>query len=160
VVAEAIFFMKDLRRFLERPEIVRKLEDLAPQFTMDRRVIVLLAAKDALPAELQPLAAPYTFALPTAVELKAVAKALVNRIRKGGFAFEPAAKEFGLEVPKGILLLGVQGAGKTLVAKAVAREWALSLLKMEPGRLYDKYVGESDKNLEKALHMAEAMVAC
>src|SRR6266850_920521 len=75
-------------------------------------------------------------------------------------AFEPAAREFGLEFPKGILLLGVQGAGKTLVAKAVAREWGLPLLKMEPGRLYDKYIGESDKNLEKALHMAEAMAPC
>ncbi|HEU5193363.1 MAG TPA: AAA family ATPase, partial [Methylomirabilota bacterium] len=75
-------------------------------------------------------------------------------------ALEPAAKEFGIELPKGILLLGVQGAGKTLVAKAVAREWGLPLLKMEPGRLYDKYIGESDKNLEKALRMAEAMAPC
>src|SRR5207248_11648626 len=64
------------------PEVVRKLGDLAPHFTMDRRVMVLLAAKDSLPAELQPLAAPYTFALPTAGELKTVAKALIERIRK------------------------------------------------------------------------------
>lgn len=82
MTGEALFFMKDLRRFLEKPEIVRKLEDLAPHFTMDRRVIVLLAAKDSLPAGLQPLAAPYTFALPTAAELKTVARALIERIRK------------------------------------------------------------------------------
>ena len=81
MTGEALFFMKDLKRFLDKPEIVRKLEDLAPSFTMDRRVIVLLAPKDALPPELQPLAAPYTFALPTAPELKAVAKALIERIR-------------------------------------------------------------------------------
>ena len=82
MTGEALFFMKDLKQFLDKPEIVRKLEDLAPHFAMDRRVIVLLAAKDALPPELQPLAASYTFALPTAAELKAVARALIERIRK------------------------------------------------------------------------------
>ena len=52
MTGEALFFMKDLRRFLDKPEIVRRVLDIAPQFAMDRRVIVLLAAKDALPAEL------------------------------------------------------------------------------------------------------------
>jgi len=47
-----------------------------------------------------------------------------------------------------------------MAAKAVAREWGLPLLTMEPGRLYDKYVGESDKNLEKALKTAERMAPC
>ena len=75
-------------------------------------------------------------------------------------AFAPEAKQFGIESPKGILLLGTQGCGKTLVARAVAREWGLPLLKMEPGRLYDKYIGESEKNLDKALRMAEQMAPC
>ncbi len=75
-------------------------------------------------------------------------------------AFTPEAKRFGIEPPKGILLLGVQGSGKTMAAKAVAKEWGLPFLKMEPGRLYDKYVGESEKNLEKALAMAERMAPC
>ena len=75
-------------------------------------------------------------------------------------AFTPEAKQFGIPPPKGIILLGVQGCGKSMAAKAVAREWGLPLLKMEPGRLYDKYVGESDKNLEKALQMAERMAPC
>src|SRR5438874_1657003 len=75
-------------------------------------------------------------------------------------AFTPEAKTFGLEPSRGILLLGVQGAGKTLVARAVAREWGLPLLKMEPGRLFDKYIGETEKNLERPLRMAEQMAPC
>lgn len=75
-------------------------------------------------------------------------------------AFTAEAKRFGIPPPKGIILLGVQGCGKSLAAKAIAKAWALPLLKMEPGRLYDKYVGESDKNLEKALKIAERMAPC
>ena len=52
------------------------------------------------------------------------------------------------------------GSGKTLLARAVAREWGLPLLKMEPARLYDKYIGETEKNLDKALRMAEQMAPC
>ena len=48
------------------------------------------------------------------------------------------------EAERAILPLGVQGSGKTLLARAVAREWGLPLLKMEPARLYDKYIGETD----------------
>ena len=69
-------------------------------------------------------------------------------------AFTAKAREFGLDPPKGILLLGVQGCGKSLCAKAIAKEWELPLLKMEPGRLYDKFVGESEKSLERALDVA------
>jgi SpoVK/Ycf46/Vps4 family AAA+-type ATPase len=75
-------------------------------------------------------------------------------------AFEPDAKRFGIDPPKGILLLGVQGCGKSLAAKAVAKAWGLPFLKFEPGRLYDKYIGESEKNLDKALKMAERMAPC
>src|SRR5439155_20617109 len=75
-------------------------------------------------------------------------------------AFAPEARQFGIDSPRGILLLGVQGCGKTMVARAVAREWGLPLLKIEPARLYDKYVGETDTNLDKALRMAEQMARC
>jgi len=67
------------------------------------------------------------------------------------------AKEFGLEFPKGILLLGIQGTGKSLCAKAVAGDWGLPLLKMDPSNLYDKYIGESEKNFKKATRLAEQM---
>ena len=75
-------------------------------------------------------------------------------------AFTPEAKTFGLEPSRGILLLGVQGSGKTLVARAVAREWGLPLLKMEPARLFDKYIGETEKSLDRALRTAEHMAPC
>ena len=70
------------------------------------------------------------------------------------------AKDFGLEFPKGILLLGVQGCGKSLCAKVVSKEWGLPLMRLDPSNLYDKYVGESEKNFKKAMKVAEAMAAC
>ncbi len=81
-------------------------------------------------------------------------------LQKRARAWTPEAKKFGLDSPKGIILLGVQGCGKSMAAKAVAREWGLPLLKMESGRIYDKYIGESDKNLERALKMSERMAPC
>jgi len=53
--------------------------------------------------------------------------------------------------------VGVQGCGKSLAAKFVARQWQLPLLKLDAGRLYDKYVGESEKNFRRATMVAEAM---
>ena len=68
-----------------------------------------------------------------------------------------AAARFGLEFPKGILLVGVPGCGKSLCAKAVAAEWGLPLLKLDPSNLYDKYIGESERNFRKAMQTAEKM---
>jgi SpoVK/Ycf46/Vps4 family AAA+-type ATPase len=65
------------------------------------------------------------------------------------------ASQFGLSFPKGLLLLGVPGCGKSLCAKAVAKEWSLPLLKLDAGSLYDKFVGETEKNFRKAMDTAE-----
>jgi SpoVK/Ycf46/Vps4 family AAA+-type ATPase len=65
--------------------------------------------------------------------------------------------EPGMSPPRGILLLGVQGAGKSLCAKAVAAAWKRPLLRMDVGRLYDKYVGESERRLRSAFTQAETM---
>ncbi len=67
------------------------------------------------------------------------------------------AARFGLPFPKGMLLLGVPGCGKSLCAKAVASEWGLPLLRLDPGMLYDKYIGDSEKNFRRALNAAERM---
>jgi len=72
-----------------------------------------------------------------------------------GFTQEAAA--LNLTPPRGILMVGVQGCGKSLAAKCIAREWRLPLVKLDAGRLYDKYVGESEKNLRKAIDVAESM---
>jgi MoxR-like ATPase len=67
------------------------------------------------------------------------------------------ARSFGLEFPRGVLLLGVPGCGKSLSAKAVAAEWRLPLLKLDPSNLYNKYVGESEGNFKRAVRAAERM---
>jgi SpoVK/Ycf46/Vps4 family AAA+-type ATPase len=65
-----------------------------------------------------------------------------------------------LESPKGIMLLGIQGGGKSLAAKAVAGAWGLPLLRLDVGALYNKYHGETERNLREALAMADAMAPC
>jgi len=67
------------------------------------------------------------------------------------------AREFGLSFPRGVLLLGVPGCGKSLSSKAVAREWGLPLLKFDTSNLYNKYIGESEKNFKRAIRAAERM---
>jgi SpoVK/Ycf46/Vps4 family AAA+-type ATPase len=67
------------------------------------------------------------------------------------------ASRYGLPFPKGILLLGVPGSGKSLCAKAVAMEWGLPLLRMDPSGLYNKYIGESEKNFKRAMQTADKM---
>ena len=81
-------------------------------------------------------------------------KAWLRRVEAG---FSDRARELGLRAPRGVLLVGVQGCGKSLAARGIARQWTLPLVRLEPGRLYDKYVGESEKNLRRALAAAEAM---
>jgi hypothetical protein len=71
--------------------------------------------------------------------------------------FSPEARALNLEAPKGVLLVGVQGCGKSLTARYIARQWGVPLLKLDTGRLYDKYIGESEKNFRKATAIAEAM---
>lgn len=66
----------------------------------------------------------------------------------------------GLPAPKGVLLLGVQGAGKSLAAKCVAGSWQLPLFQLDFGQLYGKYHGESETNLRNALNIARTMTPC
>lgn len=245
---EGIYLFKDLHRYLQEAEVVRKLRDLSWSFARDLRAIVLSAPHIDLPPELEKLAAFFKLDLPTQEELRLLARNVIRDLSRqhkikvelsseefarliegmkgltlfeaeralaravlhdlaltrkdldliieikkellekdgvleycpseegmaqiGGLqnlkrwlekrkkAFAPEAEQFGIQPPKGILLLGVQGCGKSMAAKAVARDWNLPFLKMEPGRLYDKYIGESEKNLERALKMAERMAPC
>lgn len=72
-------------------------------------------------------------------------------------AFEPAAREFGLPAPKGLLLLGIQGCGKSLAAKAVAGSWQFPLLRLDLSRIFGSLMGSSEDNMRRALHMAESV---
>lgn len=67
------------------------------------------------------------------------------------------AEKAGLSFPKGILLLGVPGTGKSLCAKAVSTEWGLPLLKVDPSKLYSKYIGETEKKFRRAMEISEKM---
>jgi AAA+ superfamily predicted ATPase len=72
-------------------------------------------------------------------------------------ALSDAATSYGLTPPRGIFMLGVQGSGKSLAAKAVATAWCRPLLRMDPGLLFDRFIGESERRLRSALQQAEAM---
>lgn len=74
--------------------------------------------------------------------------------------FLDAGAGAGLDVPKGIMLLGVQGCGKSLAAKAVAGAWSVPLMRLDFGALYNKYLGETERNLREALKAADAMAPC
>ena len=67
------------------------------------------------------------------------------------------AQEFGLAFPRGVLLVGVPGCGKSLSAKAVAAEWRLPLLRLDPSNLYNKFIGESERNFKRAMDASERM---
>lgn len=70
------------------------------------------------------------------------------------------AKEFGVDIPKGVLIAGVPGCGKSLNAKAAAKLFEVPLLRLDMGRIMGKYVGESEANMRKAIALAEAIAPC
>ncbi len=82
---------------------------------------------------------------------------LKSWLRRRRQAFTSDAREFGLETPRGVLLLGLPGTGKSLAAKAVANAWQLPLLRLDMGKIYGGIVGQSEANMRSALQMAEAL---
>jgi hypothetical protein len=77
--------------------------------------------------------------------------------QKRTVAFTEEAKTFGLPAPKGVLLLGVQGCGKSLCAKAVSSLWKLPLLRFDIGRMFGSFVGSSEENIRRAISVAESV---
>jgi SpoVK/Ycf46/Vps4 family AAA+-type ATPase len=245
IEGDAIFLLKDFARYCENDRISRRLRDLAGQFRVVRRSLVIAAALMKLPPELECESAPFQFGLPDADELlpgvkevlaeanrdegirvaldaasfaqlarnlvglpeeeamRALRKCVFKRgnadkglldtvldakrdalrtdgplesvrrdtsftdvaglthlrewVVKRRSALTPEGKQFGLVPPKGVLITGVQGCGKSLAARAVAGEWGVELARLDVGALYDKYVGESEKRLHKALELAEKL---
>lgn len=83
--------------------------------------------------------------------------ALKDWLRKRQGAFSQKARTFGLPVPKGILLIGVPGCGKSMTAKAVGALWQMPLLRLDVGKVFSGLVGSSEENIRKAIATAEAV---
>ena len=75
-------------------------------------------------------------------------------------AFSKEAKDYGLPVPKGVLLVGAQGTGKSLTAKSISKSWSMPLLRLDVGRLFSSLVGSSEARTREAISRAEAMSPC
>ena len=75
-------------------------------------------------------------------------------------AYEKKARDFGLQEPKGLLLLGVPGCGKSLTAKSIASFWSMPLLRLDIGKVFQGLVGSSEDNIRKAIATAEAVAPC
>ena len=85
---------------------------------------------------------------------------LKNWLKIRSRAFSQEAKDYGLPTPKGLLMLGVQGTGKSLTAKAVSSLWRLPLLRLDVGRIFGSLVGESEGRIRQAINIAETISPC
>jgi SpoVK/Ycf46/Vps4 family AAA+-type ATPase len=75
-------------------------------------------------------------------------------------SFTDQAREYGLPNPKGLLLAGIQGTGKSLLAKTIATEWKLPLLRLDVGRVFGSMVGESENRIRQVIKLVEAIAPC
>jgi AAA+ superfamily predicted ATPase len=85
---------------------------------------------------------------------------LKSWLKKRTSAFSQQAINYGLPVPRGLLLVGIQGTGKSLTAKIIANDWQLPLLKLDIGKLFGGIVGESESRLRQTIEVAEALSPC
>jgi SpoVK/Ycf46/Vps4 family AAA+-type ATPase len=242
VEGRALFVLRDFHAFLDNPQVVRKLRDLAHGLKETKKSVLLLSPVMKIPPELEKEVAVIDWDLPDRAEIDGIigkmltelppgvdagvaataegreriveaalgltyveaqnvlAKSIVRNktfdvttilgekkhiIRKSGIleyyeaeesldgigglevlkswlqkrrnAFTQHAREFGLPLPKGILLIGVPGCGKSLTAKAVGAAWQMPLLRLDVGKIFGGLVGASEENIRKALKTAEAV---
>lgn len=85
---------------------------------------------------------------------------LKSWLKKRKSSFTTQASNYGLPTPRGLLLVGIQGTGKSLTAKAIANEWQLPLLKLDVGKLFGGIVGESESRLRQTIDIAETLSPC
>ena len=85
---------------------------------------------------------------------------LKDWLQKRKLAFSDKANSYGLPPPRGVLMLGVQGCGKSLCAKAVSVLWKLPLLRLDAGRIFNSLVGGSEENIRRAIAIAESVAPC
>lgn len=85
---------------------------------------------------------------------------LKDWLLRRGNAFSEKARQYGLPHPRGLLLVGIQGTGKSLTAKAIAHHWHLPLLRLDVGRLFAGLIGESESRTRQMIQIAEALAPC
>jgi ATP-dependent 26S proteasome regulatory subunit/intein/homing endonuclease len=85
---------------------------------------------------------------------------LKDWLRQRTVSFSKEAREYGLPEPRGLMLLGVQGSGKSLTAKAIASQWKLPLLRLDIGKVFSGIVGSSEENMRRAIATAESVAPC
>lgn len=87
-------------------------------------------------------------------------RTLKSWVDQRGRAFTAKAREYGLPHPKGALIVGIPGTGKSLIAKCIGASWKMPVLRMDVGALFGQFVGQSEANMRKALKTAEALAPC
>jgi SpoVK/Ycf46/Vps4 family AAA+-type ATPase len=245
MTTDAVFILKDLHRHLDDVVVVRRLRQVAQNFTRTRGTLVLTGPAVNLPDEVESLAEYVELPLPDAARLRkiieetfgrlaqkqtlkctldpagfdataanlrglteeeaerTVAQVIVARyalssaavtdvleqkkevlrrsgmlefidagagldsigglenlkawLRKRQGAFEPDARGFGLEPPRGVVIMGVQGCGKSMSARCIAGEWKLPLVKFDSAAVFDKYIGETEKRIKRVFAVAEQL---
>ena len=85
---------------------------------------------------------------------------LKNWLNKRSNSFSEKAINYGLPIPRGLLLVGIQGTGKSLTAKAISNEWKLPLLRLDVGRLFGGFVGQSEERVRQMIQISEALAPC
>jgi SpoVK/Ycf46/Vps4 family AAA+-type ATPase len=85
---------------------------------------------------------------------------LKDWLKKRMGSLSQRAEKYGLPTPRGLFLVGIQGTGKSLVAKAIANEWSLPLLKLDVGKLFGGVIGESESRIRQMIQLSEAMAPC
>jgi SpoVK/Ycf46/Vps4 family AAA+-type ATPase len=243
VEGKSVFILRDFHAFVDNPQVVRKLRDLAHDLpSKSRKNVILLSPVLKIPPEMEKEVAVIDWDLPDRGEIDGIisrmlqdlpvgvepgeagdaagreriveaalgltyvetenvlAKSIVRNktfdvhtilsekkhiIRKSGIleyyeaveslddiggleilkawlskrrnAFTKQARDFGLPLPKGILLIGVPGCGKSLTAKAVGAAWQMPLLRLDVGKIFGGLVGSSEENIRKVIKTAEAI---
>src|SRR2546427_803630 len=167
----SLVVLKDFHPFLESPAVVRAMRELAQDLKSTYTTVILLAPVLSIPVELEKEVSVLDVPLPSFRDLFQLLKEIVTVVRRGNKArdelkgwlngrtgaFSEPARKFGLPSPKGLLLLGVQGCGKSLTAKAIASVWSLPLLRLDLGRIFSSLIGSSEENLRRAIRVAESV---
>lgn len=154
------------------PQIIDACRGMTSQQTVDRVALALRKHKDLNPDAIHTIVREkagvirasglLTYIEPPSGGLANVGgyNALKQHIRLDKPCFAQKAREFGIEFPRGLMLVGIPGCGKTLLSLAIASELNLPLIAMDVGNLMDKYVGESESNMREAIKMLESISPC